>query len=83
MLGFSNAVDRSTKLFHSANIGELMGREDAPDLQEAIDTLGIDPQALRGRAPQDIAASLRAGGVDLDNLSGGPALDQIRRLMAR
>jgi len=83
MLNFSAIISQATKLFHSQNIGELMGEEEPFDLQETIASLGLDTEILQGLSPDEALNLLQENGVDAETLGGGPVLEQIMEITGR
>jgi len=81
MFNFSAIINQATELFHSSNIGELMGEEEPFDLQETLTSLGLDAEVLQGLSPEEALNLLQEKGVEADALGGGPVLEQIREII--
>jgi hypothetical protein len=78
MFNFSVMFDGATRLFHSPNIGELMGDEEPFDLREAIAAAGITPDAMTHLAPDEVVSLLQEKGIDPSELGDEPTPEQIR-----
>lgn len=83
MFNFSALIGQATELFHSQNIGELMGEEEPFDLQETITSLGLNAEVLQGLSSDEALNLLQEEAVDVEALGGAPVLEQIKEVIGR
>ncbi|MEM9059788.1 MAG: hypothetical protein AAGD13_04935 [Pseudomonadota bacterium] len=74
MYGYMLSGEVCAGLDHSTNIDELMGDEEAYDLQEVVEATGISARSLADLLPEDIETVLLEAGLDRAAIDGAALL---------